>query len=130
MSSHRSHKSKPSESQDVSQSHKDSTSTSKPAKDHQSHHHTSGKHKNGLIHSEVRHDISSVRSQNLRTLIFTKTTFCQHRKTKCMGHILSNSRSSRPIRTPLKSINNASNMVSMKNSIILVLILQSYEVLP
>ena len=42
------------------------------------------------------------RSQNLVTLIFTKTTFCQCGNTKCMGHILSNSHSSRPIRTPLK----------------------------
>ena len=39
---------------------------------------------------------------------FTKTTFCQHWNTKRMVHILSNSRSSRPIRTPLKSINHAS----------------------
>ena len=34
--------------------------------------------------------------------------FCQHGNTKRMAHILSNSRSSRPIRTPLKSINHAS----------------------
>ena len=52
--------------------------------------------------------ISSVRSQNLLTLIFTKTTFCQPGNTKCITHILSNSHGSRPIRTPLKSINYAS----------------------
>ena len=52
--------------------------------------------------------ISSVGSQNLITLIFTKTTFCQRGNTKRMAHILSNSRSSRPIRTPLKSIIHAS----------------------
>ena len=33
---------------------------------------------------------------------------CQRGNTKCMEHILSKSRSSRPIRTPLKSINHAS----------------------
>ena len=33
--------------------------------------------------------ISSVRSQNLVTLIFTETTFCQHENTKRMAHILS-----------------------------------------
>ena len=38
----------------------------------------------------------------------TKTTFCQHGNTKRKAHILSKSRSSRPIRTPLKSINHAS----------------------
>ena len=42
------------------------------------------------------------------TLIFTKMTFCQRGNTKRMAHILSNSHSSRPIRTPLKSINHAS----------------------
>ena len=52
--------------------------------------------------------IVSVGSQNLVTLIFTKTTFCQRRNTKRMAHILSNSRNSRPIRTSLKSINHAS----------------------
>ena len=52
--------------------------------------------------------ISSVRSQNLVTLIFTKTTFCQRGDTKHMAHILSNFCSSRPIGTPLKSINHAS----------------------
>ena len=52
--------------------------------------------------------ISSVGSQNLVTLIFTKTTFCQRGNTKRMGHILSISRSSRPMRTPLKSINHPS----------------------
>ena len=52
--------------------------------------------------------ISSVGSHNLVTLIFTKTTFCQRGNTKCMANILSNSCSSRPIRTPLKSINHAS----------------------
>ena len=46
---------------------------------------------------------SWVWSQNLVALIFTKTTFTKH-----IAHILSNSRSSRPIRTPLKSINHAS----------------------
>ena len=54
------------------------------------------------------YSISLVESQNLVTLIFTKTTFCQHGNTKRMAHILSNSRSSRPIKTPLKSINHAS----------------------
>ena len=44
---------------------------------------------------------TSVRSQNLVTLIFTKTTFCQRGNTKRMAHILSNPHSSRPIRTPL-----------------------------
>ena len=34
-------------------------------------------------------------------------TFCQRGNTKRMVHILSNSRISRPIRTPLKSINHA-----------------------
>ena len=52
--------------------------------------------------------ISSVETQNLVALIFTKTTFCQRGNTKRMAQILSNSRSSRPIRTPLKSINHAS----------------------
>ena len=42
------------------------------------------------------------------TLIFTKTTFCQGENTKGMAHILSTSHSSRPIRTPLKSIIHAS----------------------
>ena len=51
---------------------------------------------------------SSVGSQNPITLIFTKMAFCQCGHTKRMAHILSNSRSSRPIRTPLKSINSAS----------------------
>ena len=54
------------------------------------------------------HRISSVGSQNLITLIFTKTIFCQCGNTKRMAHILSNSHSSRPIRTALKSINHAS----------------------
>ena len=45
--------------------------------------------------------ISSVGSQNLVTLNFTKTTFCQCVNTKRMAHILSNSRSSRLFRTPL-----------------------------
>ena len=45
----------------------------------------------------------SVGSQNLVIL-----SFCQSGYTKRMAHILSNSRSSRPIRTPLKSINHAS----------------------
>ena len=49
------------------------------------------------------------KKKHLVTLIFTKTTFCQHGKTKRLAHILSNSRSSRPIRTRLKSINLASN---------------------
>ena len=75
------------------------------------------------------YDISSVGSQNLVTLIFTKMTFCQRWNTKCMAHILSNSRSSRPIRTPLKASIMLQNSVSMKNSIILVLILLRYEVL-
>ena len=44
--------------------------------------------------------ISSSEGQNLLTLIFTKTAFCQRGNTKHMAHILSNSRSSRPIRTP------------------------------
>ena len=52
--------------------------------------------------------ISSVGSQNLVALFFTKTTFCQRGNTKRIAHILSNSRSSRPIRTHLKSINHAS----------------------
>ena len=52
--------------------------------------------------------IASVGSQNLVTLVFTKMTFCQHGNTKHIAHILSNSRSSRPIRTPLKSIKHAS----------------------
>ena len=52
--------------------------------------------------------ISSIRSQNLVTLIFTKTTFYQSGNTKRMAHILSNSHSSRLIRAPLKSINHAS----------------------
>ena len=52
--------------------------------------------------------ISSVGSQNLVTLIFTKTTFFQCGNTNRMAHILSNSHSSRPIRFPLKSINHAS----------------------
>ena len=56
----------------------------------------------------TRSQYSSVWSQNLVTLIFTKTTFCQPGNTKCIGHILSNSRSSRPIRTPLKHIYHAS----------------------
>ena len=46
--------------------------------------------------------ISSVRSQNLVTLIFTKTTFCQRGDTKHMAHILSISCSSRSIGTPFK----------------------------
>ena len=41
-------------------------------------------------------------------MIFTKTTFCQRGNTKRTAHILSNSRSSKPIRTPLKSIDHAS----------------------
>ena len=56
----------------------------------------------------VSNVISLVRSENLVTLIFTKTTFCQRGNTKSMEHILSKSRSSRPIRTALKSINYAS----------------------
>ena len=44
--------------------------------------------------------ILSVGSQNLVTLIFTKTTFCQGVNSKCMAHILTNSSRSRPIRTP------------------------------
>ena len=52
--------------------------------------------------------ISSVGSQNLVTLIFTKVTFCQCGNTKRTAHILSNSRPSKPIRTLLKSINHAS----------------------
>ena len=53
---------------------------------------------------------SLVGSQNLVYLIFTNTTFCQRENTKLMAHILSNSPtcSSRPIRTPFKSINHAS----------------------
>ena len=51
---------------------------------------------------------SSVGSQNLVTLIFTKTSVCQGGNTKRMVHILSNSCSSRPIRTPLQSVNHAS----------------------
>ena len=51
---------------------------------------------------------SSVGSQNLVTLIVTKTTFCQRGNTKQMAHILPNSRSSRPVRTPVKSTNHAS----------------------
>ena len=39
---------------------------------------------------------------------FYQNVFCQCRNTKRMAHILSNSCSSRPIRTPLKSINHAS----------------------
>ena len=52
--------------------------------------------------------ISSVGNQNLVTLIFTITTFCQGGNTKRIANILSNSHSSRPIRTPLKSTNHAS----------------------
>ena len=48
---------------------------------------------------------------NLVTLIFTKTTFCHCGNTKGMVHILSYYRSSRPIRTPLKSINHASKYI-------------------
>ena len=69
-------------------------------------------------------NISSVYSQNLVTLIFTKTTFCQRGNAKRMAHMLSNFRSSR---TTLKSINHASKIVSMKISMILVLILPRYE---
>ena len=64
------------------------------------------KHHNNHFHGNIK-NISSVRSQNLVTLIFTKMTFCQRGNTKRMVHILSNSRISRPIRTPLKSINHA-----------------------
>ena len=59
--------------------------------------------------------ISSVGSQNLVTLNFTKIIFCQRGNTKRMAHILSNSRSSRPIRTPLKSINHASKYCIYEN---------------
>ena len=52
--------------------------------------------------------ILSVGIQNLVTLIFTIITFCQCGNANCMAHILSNSRSSRPIGTPLKSINHVS----------------------
>ena len=52
--------------------------------------------------------ISLVESQNLVTLIFTQTTYCQCVNTKRMVNILSNSRNSRPIRPPLKRINHAS----------------------
>ena len=61
--------------------------------------------KGNLLH---KYYISSVGSQNLITLIFTKTTFCQRGNTKHIEHILSYSRSSRPIRPTLKSINHAS----------------------
>ena len=54
------------------------------------------------------HMSTSVGSQNLVTLIFTKTTFFQVGNTKRKAHILSNFCSSRPIRTPLKSIIHAS----------------------
>ena len=46
-------------------------------------------------------------SQNLIPLLY-QTTFRQRGNTKRMVHILSNLCSSRPIRTPLKSINHAS----------------------
>ena len=75
--------------------------------------------------------ISSVGSRNFVTLIFTKMTFCQRGNTKRMAHILSNYRCSRPIRTPLKSINHVSKYrIYEKKSIILVLILLRYEALP
>ena len=51
------------------------------------------------------HSRSGVKASSL---IFTKTTFCQRGNTKRMAHILSNFRSSGPIRTHLKSINHAS----------------------
>ena len=70
----------------------------------------------------IQHGILSVGSQSLVTLIFTKTTFCQRGNTKRMAHILSNSRSSRPIRTPLKASFMLQNIISMKNYIILELI--------
>ena len=66
--------------------------------------------------------ITSIGSKNLETLIFSKTTFCQRGNTKRMAHILLNSRSSRTIRTPIKSINHASKYHIYENSIILVLI--------
>ena len=48
------------------------------------------------------------RESKPRNSYFYQTTFCQHRNTKRIAHILSNSCSSRPIRTPLKNINHAS----------------------
>ena len=74
--------------------------------------------------------IWSVGSQNLVTLIFTKTTFCQRGSTKRRAHILSNSCISRPIRIPFKSINHASKYRIYEDSIVLVLIVPRYEALP
>ena len=73
---------------------------------------------NFLCRSSPKNDqmtIPSVGIQNLVTLIFTKTTFCQCGNTKRMAHILSNSLSSRPIKTPLKSINHASKYCIYEN---------------
>ena len=52
--------------------------------------------------------------------------FCQRENTKLMAHILSNFPSSRPIRTPLKSAIMLQSILSMKDTIILVLILPKY----
>ena len=81
-------------------------------------------------HEQSRFCISSVRSQNLVTLNFTKTTFCQCGNTKRMAHILLNSCSSRPIRTPLKSITHASKYRIYENIYYFGANLPKYEVLP
>ena len=46
-------------------------------------------------------EISLLRSQNLVTSFFAKTTFWQHGNTCHSARLLSNSHTSRPIRTPL-----------------------------
>ena len=56
----------------------------------------------------------SVGSQNLVTLLFAKTTFCQRGNTKRMAHILSNSHISRPVRTPLKNIKHMLKVMGKK----------------
>ena len=55
--------------------------------------------------SEVRNSIiiSSLPSQNIVTPFFAKMTFLQRRNTCHSARLLSNSRTSRPIRTPLES---------------------------
>ena len=51
---------------------------------------------------------------------FTKMTFCQHWNNNHMAHILSNSRSARPIRIPLKASTMLQNIVSTPDTIIWV----------
>ena len=53
-------------------------------------------------------NISTFESQNPVTLIITITTFCQCGNNNHMVHILSTYCSTRPIRTPLKSVSHAS----------------------